>query len=237
MAQSSLFTDIPHLTDEFVDNNYDKLELATLKNLCLAYNNGHTAADLIELDEIENDRVGMILALWMRDVTIPESITLPDAKDLTLQGGPSYEEVIKEALREIIQDHTERMVFLSTNMRREVRNFPMTKDTDIYIIITHPENLLGFLTASIDSRFCDADNNEAWRNEYRLFTKTLDQLLLNLGIQKVYTRFDIYKFLRTLKPIALIYFILAATFTQEYKEILSNKPNAYTYVRIYYPRD
>ena len=83
---SQLFTD--RITLEDVNTFYTKKDLEKLRDLCLAYNNlppeeeeeeeeeERRQRNLIEIEEIRNDKIAMILALWMHDVDIPDYLNL-----------------------------------------------------------------------------------------------------------------------------------------------------------------
>lgn len=228
MAQPPIFEDIDHLTDEFIDDVNAKLQLQTLRDLCLAYNNNHDV-DTIEIEEIQDDKIAMIIALWMRgQYNIHESITW----------GDPYDKGLKESIRIIGAESRELREEVDENGDViELEILPKAKENAAYHLFTHTDQLLGYIIASFQAK-----RNEVYY-ERRLKGELLDQTVLKppnrifetLGIPQVKTMEELYATLRMLKPIALIYLLLVGTVTAQSGKIFRRPPNLYGYLAIYYP--
>lgn len=219
MAQPPLFTDIDNLTDELVDSVNAKLQLQTLRDLCLSYNNLH-AEDPIEIEEIRDDKIAMILVLWMRNIyTIHETITW----------GDPYDTGFKQALTEIISEDMDAYQYtLEQDFDRdedEVYTYPKVRETVIYKVLTHPEQLLGFL-----------------RYQLRISQPNIRNLKLlteSLGLVGIDSDRKLILTLPKLSSIELAYIAIVGTYVTNMYIMGDNDrlPGITDYVQIYYPEE
>lgn len=220
---SDLFVD--KLTEDQIDPINAAFELRTLKEICLDFNNklpDERNNEAIEIEDIKDDKIGMILALWMRNISIPESITWDDP----------YDKELKKSLKHYIGLFT-----------RIGRDLPKVKDTPFYTILSHPEQLLGFLVTfiAIKDNSYSVDSVDTYEKSY----KHLDNfrtIMRNLGIsvpQNLISLQELLPILPNCKPLTLSCIALISSYNEEYDYSLMHiRGITYitNYVDIYRPR-
>lgn len=171
------------------DNLTEEKDLATLRSLfqkCIIskkYRN--------ELDELRDDKIGMIIYLWMRDEEIPSHLNL------------TIDPVIAQGIKDAIK------AFLNL-----IGLIPSVRETPIYRVLKNPSRLLEFLTAYMS--MCKITTRNA-----KAFTKNLDninqKLELPINPGSIDSKIDAFiQILPTLSPIALVYIAVVGSFVRDY---------------------
>lgn len=188
---SQLFTDIS--SEKEIDSFYSQKELDTLYDLCVSYNDklsSENGGHRIDIEEIKNDKIGMIIALWGRNQDIPEALTW----------GQPYDEGLKNAIK-FEYDNT---------MRENDHTLIYAKRMHCYRIITTPyKEVAAYLNGVV--AFYRPDCKVAQNN----FIITLNQIAQNLGMSKINAREDIFNETSKLKdrhPIVFAYILLSIGF-------------------------
>lgn len=250
---SEIFTD--NITEDKLDAINAEFELTTLRDLCLMYNSnvpptntvgGEEERDQIEIVEIKDDKLAMIIALWMRNITIPETITW----------GKPYDHGIRESI--IAGENEDRK---EANKFGQNYYISRARSTTYYRVMKHPQQLLGFLTSAItatddslrnktnqptnqDMQFYNGDKQIFMGHIYdynkrNIFLEQLKDLAnsLSFNIQIVDHRVFL-GLLHKLKTIDLIYILLVSSYLSKYRYILSDvshNSKIWAYEAIYYP--
>jgi hypothetical protein len=139
MAQpplSQFFTDI--LSEEKIDEFHHRKDLDKLVELCLIYNNGPDRIDFdrINIDEVKDEKLKMVVALWARGVTIPEY--------LNLTYGEPYDSRFKRCAMEDAEYLNQRAI------EAGIERFVSPSKIDTYKILKYPQQLAGFLAAMVE---------------------------------------------------------------------------------------
>lgn len=229
------------LPDALPDEFYSQNDIEELKNLCLEYNRG--VPDPIEVDEIQNDKIAMIIALWMRRLKISENLTF----------GSPYDNVIN---KEILQFISREKYYADLRLRALEENTvyqrteddvyiaPKARETIFYKLFIHPSQLQGFIATGIynilsyiDRRRIQGLNDDSLvyysLSPTELLFKSLNESILELGFARIENpKLDVFtKILAKLNSLSLIYIILRGIFSPD----VSVRIDVYEYFEICYP--
>lgn len=206
------------------------LDMEALRNYCLTYNRGNQPSD-IEIEEIRNDRLALITALWMRDITIP----------ITIFGEP-YDKCFSEFISlDITLLRMQKLLF------RENFRYPKAKETLLYrflalsftdLTVNDKEftkgTLIGFLTIFLPTR--DKTMNEKISYVDLIVRPLMEEkkkdkinkIRTSLGIEFTETK-ELIKHLPSLSLVSLVYLLINFL---DGNDIINNDPTIRQYLNM-----
>lgn len=183
-----------------------------LLQLCLTYNEKKASpTGGIEIDQVKNDKIGMVVALWARDEEISSLLLFYE-----LGWTEPYIGTFKECIR--------------TEIKSEYENYPPVTKMFTYRIlkIASDENnhasLVGYLFGRTGFGISSKIKNLEFINKH----------LTGLGYPKIVTYLDFRKLLMPLPMLALAYLAIAGTFSGSFLGDYDDDGSIRDYAELFY---
>jgi hypothetical protein len=184
-SYSEIITD--NVTEEVIDAYTLQKDLEHLRKLVLTYNSQYplSSKQRIPLDDIKDNKLKLIIALWQMNIEIPEY--------LNLTWGAPYDELFISEVEEY---------------RLANGEYRPVEAISIYILINNPILLAGFLMGSINIPAVYDRGIDYIHQRHQNLNMLNDTILTPLNLPPVKENESFGKLLLTLNPFALAYIAL-----------------------------
>jgi hypothetical protein len=177
------------LTEEQIDAVHARWDLERLQELARLNNNDSLPEDVIN---VNLDKIGLILSLWMREVEIPTDLTW----------GEPYDSAFKIYLNK------EFNIFVLNNNE----GYPIPINVALYWMLKEPNYLVGYLGGALNINKVDSEANL----DSHFYIERINDALIKINLPPITGYTDLRKRLKTFVPLVLVY--LAASVPYAFTE-------------------